>query len=151
GRDGPLRAGPIRPRPLRPGRVPSGQVPSDQVPSGRDGPLRSGPVRPGPLRPFPDGPVPPRSPEEFVECEEPVDHGGNATAQQELGHGCVKFGGQAHGDVDHTRVQCRALDGIECAEPRSFLRGSKPCIRYTGHYFITTLLYSFFLGCFGVD
>ncbi|OXB62731.1 hypothetical protein ASZ78_010798 [Callipepla squamata] len=90
-------------------------------------------------------------PEEFVECEEPVDHGGNATAQQELGHGCVKFGGQAHGDVDHTRVQCRALDGIECAEPRSFLRGSRPCVRYTGHYFITTLLYSFFLGCFGVD
>ncbi|XP_037227728.1 TM2 domain-containing protein 2 [Falco biarmicus] len=90
-------------------------------------------------------------PEEFVECEEPVDHGGNATAQQELGHGCVKFGGQAYGEVDHTRVQCRALDGIECAEPRSFLRGSKPCVKYTGHYFITTLLYSFFLGCFGVD
>ncbi|NWU24548.1 TM2D2 protein, partial [Dyaphorophyia castanea] len=82
---------------------------------------------------------------------EPVDHGGNATAQQELGHGCVKFGGQAHGEVDHTRVQCRALDGIECAEPRSFLRGSRPCVKYTGHYFITTLLYSFFLGCFGVD
>ncbi|NXG09998.1 TM2D2 protein, partial [Sakesphorus luctuosus] len=71
-------------------------------------------------------------PDEFVECEEP-------------------FGGQAHGEVDHTRVQCRALDGIECAEPRSFLRGSRPCIKYTGHYFITTLLYSFFLGCFGVD
>uniref|UniRef100_A0A803WAN2 TM2 domain-containing protein 2 n=1 Tax=Ficedula albicollis TaxID=59894 RepID=A0A803WAN2_FICAL len=53
----------------------------------------------------------------------------------------------AHGEVDHTRVQCRALDGIECAEPRSFL----PCPPYTGHYFITTLLYSFFLGCFGVD
>ncbi|XP_014746362.1 PREDICTED: TM2 domain-containing protein 2 [Sturnus vulgaris] len=90
-------------------------------------------------------------PDEFVECEEPVDHGGNATAQQELGHGCVKFGGQAHAEVDHTRVQCRALDGIECAEPRSFLRGSRPCVKYTGHYFITTLLYSFFLGCFGVD
>ncbi|XP_064353774.1 TM2 domain-containing protein 2 [Dromaius novaehollandiae] len=90
-------------------------------------------------------------PEEFVECEEPVDHGGNATAQQELGHGCVKLGGQAYGDVEHTRVQCRALDGIECAEPRTFLRGSKPCVKYTGHYFITTLLYSFFLGCFGVD
>ncbi|XP_053944893.1 TM2 domain-containing protein 2 isoform X1 [Cuculus canorus] len=90
-------------------------------------------------------------PEEFVECEDPVDHGGNATAQQELGHGCVKFGGQAHGEVEHTRVQCRALEGIECAEPRSFLRGSRPCVKYTGHYFITTLLYSFFLGCFGVD
>ncbi|NXQ31414.1 TM2D2 protein, partial [Alaudala cheleensis] len=62
-----------------------------------------------------------------------------------------QFGGQAHGEVDHTRVQCRALDGIECAEPRSFLRGSRPCVKYTGHYFITTLLYSFFLGCFGVD
>uniref|UniRef100_A0A8C6YLY4 TM2 domain-containing protein 2 n=1 Tax=Nothoprocta perdicaria TaxID=30464 RepID=A0A8C6YLY4_NOTPE len=90
-------------------------------------------------------------PDEFVECEDPVDHGGNATAQQELGHGCVKLGGQAYGDVEHTRVQCRALDGIECAEPRSFLRGSRPCLKYTGHYFITTLLYSFFLGCFGVD
>ncbi|KAM6294701.1 TM2 domain-containing protein 2 [Aegotheles albertisi] len=90
-------------------------------------------------------------PEEFVECEDPVDHGGNATAQQELGHGCVKFGGQAYGEVDHTRVQCRALDGIECAEPRSFLRAGRPCVKYTGHYFITTLLYSFFLGCFGVD
>lgn len=34
----------------------------------------------------------------------------------------------------------------------SFLSGcvSVTC-RYTGHYFITTLLYSFFLGCFGVD
>ncbi|XP_010220422.1 PREDICTED: TM2 domain-containing protein 2 [Tinamus guttatus] len=61
------------------------------------------------------------------------------------------LGGQAYGDVEHTRVQCRALDGIECAEPRSFLRGSRPCVKYTGHYFITTLLYSFFLGCFGVD
>ncbi|KGL82394.1 TM2 domain-containing protein 2, partial [Tinamus guttatus] len=62
-----------------------------------------------------------------------------------------QLGGQAYGDVEHTRVQCRALDGIECAEPRSFLRGSRPCVKYTGHYFITTLLYSFFLGCFGVD
>nr|XP_025035609.1 TM2 domain-containing protein 2 isoform X1 [Pelodiscus sinensis] len=90
-------------------------------------------------------------PEEFIECEDPVDHVGNITAQRELGYGCVKFGGQAYSDVDHTPVQCKALDGIECAEPRTFLRGNKPCIKYTGHYFITTLLYSFFLGCFGVD
>ncbi|NXU58973.1 TM2D2 protein, partial [Turnix velox] len=55
----------------------------------------------------------PQAPLEFVECEEPVDHGGNATAQQELGHGCVKFGGQAYGEVEHTRVQCRALHGTE--------------------------------------
>ncbi|MBN3292681.1 TM2D2 protein, partial [Polypterus senegalus] len=90
-------------------------------------------------------------PEEFIECDEPVDHAGNVSAQAGLGHGCVKFGGQAYIDVEHTQVTCRALDGIECAEPRTFLRGNQPCIKYTGHYFITTLLYSFFLGCFGVD
>lgn len=90
-------------------------------------------------------------PDEFIQCEEPVDHVGNATAYQELGHGCLKFGGQAYSDVQHTVVSCRALEGIECADPRTFLRENKPCIKYTGHYFITTLLYSFFLGCFGVD
>ncbi|XP_058050152.1 TM2 domain-containing protein 2 isoform X3 [Ahaetulla prasina] len=90
-------------------------------------------------------------PEEFIECEAPVDHNGNISARDELGYGCLKFGGQAYSDVSHTRVLCRALDGIECAGPRTFLRGRKPCIKYTGHYFITTLLYSFFLGCFGVD
>lgn len=90
-------------------------------------------------------------PDEFVDCDAPVDHVGNATAYQELGYGCLKFGGQAYSDVEHTAVQCRALEGIECASPRTFLRKNKPCIKYTGHYFITTLLYSFFLGCFGVD
>ncbi|XP_036383027.1 TM2 domain-containing protein 2 [Megalops cyprinoides] len=90
-------------------------------------------------------------PEEFIYCQEPVDHAGNMTASQELGHGCVKFGGQAHKDVNHTPVICTALEGIECSGPREFLRGNEPCIKYTGHYFITTLLYSFFLGCFGVD
>ncbi|KAM8974528.1 TM2 domain-containing protein 2 [Pelodytes ibericus] len=90
-------------------------------------------------------------PEEFIECDDPVDHSGNMSAQQDLGYGCSKIGGQAYDDVEHTKVMCRALEGIECAGSHSFLRGSKPCIKYTGHYFITTLLYSFFLGCFGVD
>ncbi|KAJ6652347.1 hypothetical protein lerEdw1_012709 [Lerista edwardsae] len=90
-------------------------------------------------------------PEEFIECDSPVDHNGNTSAREDLGHGCLKFGGQAYSDVSHTKVLCRALEGIECAGQRTFLRGNKPCIKYTGHYFITTLLYSFFLGCFGVD
>ncbi|XP_053125139.1 TM2 domain-containing protein 2 [Hemicordylus capensis] len=90
-------------------------------------------------------------PEEFIECEDLVDHSGNTSARDELTYGCLKFGGQAYSDVSHTRVRCKALDGIECAGERTFLRGNKPCIKYTGHYFITTLLYSFFLGCFGVD
>lgn len=69
-------------------------------------------------------------PDEFIECDDPVDHVGNATASQELGYGCLKFGGQAYSDVEHTSVQCRALDGIECASPRTFLRENKPCIKY---------------------
>lgn len=91
-------------------------------------------------------------PEEFIYCQDPVDHAGNYTAYQEMGHGCVGWGGQTQKEVNHTPVICTALDDIECAGPREFLsRGSVPCIKYTGHYFITTLLYSFFLGCFGVD
>lgn len=29
-------------------------------------------------------------PDEFVDCDAPVDHVGNATASQELGYGCLK-------------------------------------------------------------
>ncbi|XP_072914237.1 TM2 domain-containing protein 2 [Hemitrygon akajei] len=90
-------------------------------------------------------------PDEFVECGDPVDLLGNTTAYQEQGYGCVKFGGQAYNEVQHTPVNCTALKDIECAGPRTFFRGNVPCIKYTGHYFVTTLLYSFFLGCFGVD
>ncbi|XP_008335856.1 TM2 domain-containing protein 2 isoform X2 [Cynoglossus semilaevis] len=90
-------------------------------------------------------------PEEFIYCQEPIDHAGNYTALQELGHGCAGWGGQTQKEVNTTRVICSALDNIECAGPREFLRDNVPCIKYTGHYFITTLLYSFFLGCFGVD
>lgn len=90
-------------------------------------------------------------PDEFVECEEPVDHNSNETALHELGYGCLKFGGHAYKDVNHTKVVCTALPKIECVGKRTFLRGHVPCIKYNGHYFVTTLLYSFFLGCFGVD
>ncbi|XP_042579888.1 TM2 domain-containing protein 2 isoform X2 [Cyprinus carpio] len=68
-------------------------------------------------------------PEEFIFCQDPVDHGGNVSAFQELGYGCVKFGGQVYKDVNHTKVLCTALDGIECAGPREFFRGNEPCIK----------------------
>ncbi|KAM3611768.1 uncharacterized protein V6R79_023980 [Siganus canaliculatus] len=90
-------------------------------------------------------------PEEFIYCQDPVDHAGNLSAFQELGHGCVGWGGQTEKEVNLTSVICTALDDIECYGPREFFRDGVPCIKYTGHYFITTLLYSFFLGCFGVD
>lgn len=182
-----------------------------------------------------------------------MDHGGNATAQQELGHGCVKVRSRAGGKGTgrggggkrtarpSPRVSLPVLEGTRsayssadrptarwtapgcsaerwtvssapsrgascgaagpassrmrspggggrapvppnnppspppgpCASPGPHGREPRckepatypgPCTphpptpppdpfhcRYTGHYFITTLLYSFFLGCFGVD
>ncbi|XP_051277499.1 TM2 domain-containing protein 2 isoform X2 [Dicentrarchus labrax] len=67
-------------------------------------------------------------PEEFIYCQDPVDHAGNHSAHQELGHGCVGWGGQTRKDANYTQVMCTALDEIECAGPREFLRGHVPCI-----------------------
>uniref|UniRef100_A0AAY5KBU6 Secreted protein n=1 Tax=Esox lucius TaxID=8010 RepID=A0AAY5KBU6_ESOLU len=72
-------------------------------------------------------------PDEFVHCQDPVDHAQNHTAIQEMGHGCWKFGGQVHKDVNHTQVICTALDDIECAGPREFQRGNVPCIKVLCH------------------
>lgn len=90
-------------------------------------------------------------PNEFIECQEPVDHKGNATAKEALGYGCVKFGGSRYEDVEQTKVHCEALPEIECYGDRKFLREGIPCIKYSGHYFTTTLLYSILLGFLGMD
>lgn len=90
-------------------------------------------------------------PREFVECNEPLDHAGNETAKSFLGYGCLKFGGQRWEDVEKTKVCCRALDCIECKGSRTFLRDGFPCIKYSNHYFLTTLLYSVLLGFLGLD
>ncbi|XP_069022198.1 TM2 domain-containing protein 2 isoform X2 [Embiotoca jacksoni] len=67
-------------------------------------------------------------PDEFIYCQDPVDHAGNYSAFQEMGHGCVGWGGQTQKEVNHTPVICTTLDDIECAGPREFLRGNVPCI-----------------------
>jgi len=90
-------------------------------------------------------------PSEFIECNEPYDHAGNVTARDALTYGCVKFGGQRWEDVEKTKVCCRALDCIECKGNRTFLRDGFPCIKYSNHYFLTTLLYSVLLGFLGLD
>lgn len=92
-------------------------------------------------------------PKEFIECNPPIAHP-NKTEQQKLGHGCVTYGGyggQRWEDVEFTKVCCRALDCIECRGERTFLRDGYPCIKYTNHYFLTTLLYSVLLGFLGLD
>ncbi|KRY78019.1 Heat shock protein 75 kDa, mitochondrial [Trichinella pseudospiralis] len=83
-------------------------------------------------------------PEEFIVCDPPLDLAGNETAKEILGYGCLK-------DVELTALKCQALPCIECQGPRTFLRQGFPCLRYNGHYFLSALLYSIFLGFFAVD
>lgn len=90
-------------------------------------------------------------PLEFLECDEPYDHKGNHTAKEAAGHGCVKFGGVRYEDVEMTKARCEALKHIECFGPRSFFRDGFPCVKYSGHYFTTTLIYSILLGFLGMD
>nr|CAG4646711.1 EOG090X0IT6 [Macrothrix elegans] len=88
---------------------------------------------------------------DFINCDEPLDLKGNKTAKEELGYGCLKMGGQRYEDVEKTKVNCHVLGGIECFGNRTFLRDGFPCIKYTGHYFTTTLIYSILLGFLGID
>lgn len=80
-----------------------------------------------------------------------TDHQGNNTAREDAGYGCVKFGGQRFEDVEITKKYCTVLQGIECCGDREFFRDGFPCIKYTGHYFVTTLIYSVLLGFLGMD
>lgn len=87
----------------------------------------------------------------FLDCSDPIDHKGNKTARDEMGHGCIKFGGVYFEDVERTRVHCNVLPDIECHGDRTFLRDGFACVKYTEHYFVTTLLYSILLGFLGMD
>ncbi|XP_019867797.1 TM2 domain-containing protein CG11103 [Aethina tumida] len=88
---------------------------------------------------------------EFIECDPLEDHKGNKTARDELQYGCLKFGGMKYEDVEKTRQLCRALSFIECYGNKTFFRENVPCIKYSGQYFATTLLYSILLGFLGMD
>ncbi|XP_065648099.1 TM2 domain-containing protein 2 isoform X3 [Hydra vulgaris] len=88
-------------------------------------------------------------PDEFISCDDPIQV--NDTTREALGYGCNRYGKIRYEDVQFTKVFCHALEGIECYGNRTFLRGNVPCIKYTGHCFVTTLLYSVVLGFFGVD
>eukprot|EP00095_Tigriopus_kingsejongensis_P002608 snap_masked-scaffold632_size121914-processed-gene-0.10 protein:Tk02608 transcript:snap_masked-scaffold632_size121914-processed-gene-0.10-mRNA-1 annotation:"tm2 domain-containing protein cg11103" len=90
-------------------------------------------------------------PEEFIECDPPINHQGDEVAQSQLGYGCRTFGGSRWEEVEKTPVCCRAFNCIECRGNRTFLRGEVPCITYSSHFFLTTLLYSILLGFLGLD
>lgn len=90
-------------------------------------------------------------PLDFLDCAELKDHKGNRTAQEEAGHGCVKFGGTWWHEVERGKRECTVLGDIECYGSRSFKRDGFSCIRHSDHYFLTTLLYSILLGFLGMD
>ncbi|KAF7995778.1 hypothetical protein HCN44_006885 [Aphidius gifuensis] len=91
-------------------------------------------------------------PMEFIECDELIDHKGNKTAKEvNQGLGCVKFGGARYEDVEKAKATCRVLPDIECHGEREFNRSGFPCVKYSGHYFTLTLLYSILLGFLGMD
>ncbi|KAL8561502.1 hypothetical protein ACOMHN_011184 [Nucella lapillus] len=90
-------------------------------------------------------------PMEFLNCSDPVDLKENATELYIKGYGCSQWGGRKYDQVQKTKVVCTVLPGIECFGNRTFLRGGIPCIKYTGHHFVTTLLYSVLLGFLGMD
>ncbi|KAK3597765.1 hypothetical protein CHS0354_006123 [Potamilus streckersoni] len=90
-------------------------------------------------------------PIEFLQCDEPEDLKGNETLRNEQGHGCTKWGGERYEEVQMTSVKCTVLEGIDCYGNKTFYRGRVPCIKYTRHYFVTTLIYSVLLGFLGMD
>lgn len=87
-------------------------------------------------------------PLQFLNCSDPQDLKENAT---EKGFGCSKWGGEKYEEVQKTKVNCTVLPGIECFGSRIFMKDGIPCIRYNGHHFVTTLLYSVLLGFLGMD
>lgn len=90
-------------------------------------------------------------PDAFIECHPLLDHKGNKTAREIIGHGCVKFGGSYYHEVEHSKSLCEALPDIECYGLRQFWRDGFPCVKYSDHYFVTTLIYSILLGFLGMD
>uniref|UniRef100_A0A3Q2R226 TM2 domain containing 2 n=1 Tax=Fundulus heteroclitus TaxID=8078 RepID=A0A3Q2R226_FUNHE len=86
-------------------------------------------------------------PEEFIYCQDPVDHAVNHSVLLEMGHGCARWGGQTKEEVNHTQVICTALDGIECAGAREFLRDGVPCIKSPLHPECSSLLRKLCLRC----
>ncbi|CAD5210828.1 unnamed protein product [Bursaphelenchus okinawaensis] len=84
---------------------------------------------------------------QFVECED-VSQVVQKNNSKE-GDYCP-FYGQKNGVLHKINVTCRALPCIECRGPREFPR-LVPCIHYSGHFFLSTLLYSMFLGMLAVD
>jgi len=66
--------------------------------------------------------------------------------------GCRNYAGPPFYEIPLGNATCQVLDGITCCGPSQFvILNSWPCVKYSGFQFLTALLFSMFLGCFGVD
>lgn len=91
-------------------------------------------------------------PDEFVICDSLEKPANGSEIDEDIGCSPNDFGYQKYYDVKKTTVYCHVLDeSIDCAGNRTFKKSGIPCLKYTGYCFISTLLYSVFLGCLGVD
>ena len=89
-------------------------------------------------------------PDTYFECNSLVDSK-NVTTLANMKGVCTRWSQSTkYEDVDIAMVECRILEGIECRGNRTF-EIPVPCIKYTDQYFVSTLLYSIFLGMFAVD
>ncbi|UJR29727.1 hypothetical protein I4U23_017276 [Adineta vaga] len=89
-------------------------------------------------------------PSDYYECESIEDIPENETRSCQKKNG-RRFGGEKYVEVEHTSIRCRIYDGIHCKGNRTFFIDNIPCIKYSSHYFLSTLFYSIFLGLFAVD
>ncbi|UJR29728.1 hypothetical protein I4U23_017277 [Adineta vaga] len=88
-------------------------------------------------------------PSDYYECESIEDIPENETRSCQKKNG-RRFGGEKYVEVEHTSIRCRIYDGIHCKGNRTFFIDNIPCIKYSSHYFLSTLFYSIFLGLFAV-
>ncbi|KAI3415610.1 hypothetical protein GPALN_005209 [Globodera pallida] len=86
--------------------------------------------------------------EQWLKCQS-VTESVNASGSNKMVELCPYFG-TSKGPLLFANVSCRVLPCIECHGARNFMK-QMPCKKYTGHYFLSALLYSIFLGPFAVD
>ena len=97
-------------------------------------------------------------PHAFIQCNPPAIANENSTKPNSfvgIQKTCKDKSADDSNDsqeLDYVSVLCDTLPGIECWGERKFWsRQTYPCLHYKDHNFVTTLLYSLFLGVFGVD
>jgi len=93
-----------------------------------------------------------RLPLEFLDCSVPDLTGvSDADFNASTMVGCRSWGGKPYDPIPLGTASCKPLDGVSCCGPQPFVYQNWQCIKYEGYRFVTTLLFSVFLGFLAVD